>query len=62
MINNVMGDLEVYKKTLSEKINFLQQLKNTVVKTENEITLLNGAIQACEKIIADNNGTDGKVE
>lgn len=57
-----MNDLELYKKTLAEKVNFLQQLKNTIVKTESEINLLNGAIQACEKIIADTNGTDGKTE
>jgi hypothetical protein len=62
MIDNVRGDLEVYKKTLTEKINFLHQLKNTISKTEVEVNILNGAIQACEKIIAENNGTIGKTE
>lgn len=61
MINNVNADLETYKKTLAEKTNFLQQLKNTSMKTEVEINLLNGAIQACEKIIADSE-TNGKIE
>jgi hypothetical protein len=61
MIERVNADLDTYKKTLSEKINFIQQLKNTIVKTEAEINLLNGAIQACEKIIVDSEN-DGKIK
>jgi flagellar biosynthesis chaperone FliJ len=61
-MKSIHNDLETYKKTLAEKISFLQQLRNTITKTETEISMLNGAVQACEKIIADNNGTDGKTE
>jgi hypothetical protein len=61
MIDRVNADLDTYKKTLAEKINFIQQLKTTVVKTEAEINLLNGAIQACEKIIVDSEN-DGKIK
>jgi hypothetical protein len=61
MIERVNADLDTYKKTLNEKINFIQQLKNTILKTEAEINLLNGAIQACEKIIVDSEN-DGKIK
>jgi hypothetical protein len=61
MIDRVNADLDTYKKTLAEKLNFIQQLKTTVVKTEAEINLLNGAIQACEKIIVDSEN-DGKIK
>jgi hypothetical protein len=61
MIERVNADLDTYKKTLAEKLNFIQQLKNTIIKTEAEINLLNGAIQACEKIIVDSEN-DGKIK
>jgi hypothetical protein len=61
MIERINADLDTYKKTLAEKVNFLQQLKNTILKTETEITMLNGAVQACEKIILDSEN-NGKVE
>jgi hypothetical protein len=61
MIDRVNADLDTYKKTLAEKVNFIQQLKNTITKTEAEINLLNGAIQACEKIIVDSEN-DGKIK
>jgi hypothetical protein len=61
MIELINADLDTYKKTLTEKVNFMQQLKNTILKTEAEINLLNGAIQACEKIIADSEN-NGKIE
>jgi hypothetical protein len=61
MIEHINADLDTYKKTLAEKVNFLQQLKNTILKTEAEINMLNGAIQACEKIILDS-GNNGKIE
>jgi hypothetical protein len=61
MIERVNADLDTYKKTLAEKVNFIQQLKNTIIKTEAEINLLNGAIQACEKIIVDSEN-DGKIK
>jgi hypothetical protein len=61
MIDRVNADLDTYKKTLAEKVNFIQQLKNTIIKTEAEINLLNGAIQACEKIIVDSEN-DGKIK
>jgi hypothetical protein len=61
MIELINADLDTYKKTLTEKVNFMQQLKNTILKTEAEINLLNGAIQACEKIIVDNEN-NGKIE
>lgn len=63
MKERLMSDLELYKKSVSEKANFLQQLKQTVVKTEAEINMLNGAIQACEKLLENENApgkTDGK--
>ena len=61
MIELINADLDTYKKTLTEKVNFMQQLKNTILKTEAEINLLNGAIQACEKIIVDSEN-NGKIE
>ena len=61
MIELINDDLDTYKKTLTEKVNFMQQLKNTILKTEAEINLLNGAIHACEKIIADSEN-NGKIE
>ena len=61
MIELINDDLDTYKKTLTEKVNFMQQLKNTILKTEAEINLLNGAIQACEKIILDSEN-NGKIE
>jgi septal ring factor EnvC (AmiA/AmiB activator) len=61
MIEHINADLDTYKRTLAEKLNFLQQLKATIAKTETEINLLNGAIQACEKIIADSEN-NGKIE
>ena len=58
MIDRVNADLDTYKKTLAEKINFIQQLKTTVVKNEAKIKLLNGANQACKKIIVDSENNE----
>lgn len=63
MKEKVIADLEVYKKSVGEKVNFMQQLKQTILKTEAEINLLNGAIQACEKLLENEDGsgkTNGK--
>ena len=57
----LISDLEVYRKSVSEKANFLQQLKQTIVKTEAEINMLNGAIQACEKLL-ENEDAPGKTD
>lgn len=60
MKENLISDLETYRKSVGEKINFLQQLKQTIVKTEAEINMLNGAIQACEKLLENAENATGK--
>ena len=62
MIDKVKANLEEYRKLAADKVSFLQQLRNTVTKTESEITLLNGAIQACEKLLTDKNDNSGKTK
>jgi hypothetical protein len=57
----LVSDLEVYRKSVNEKSAFLQQLKQTIVKTEAEINMLNGAIQACEKLL-ENADAPGKTD
>jgi flagellar biosynthesis chaperone FliJ len=61
MKDMLISDLDVYRKSVSEKANFLQQLKQTIVKTEAEINMLNGAIQACEKLL-ENDDAAGKTD
>jgi hypothetical protein len=62
MVDKIQANLEEYRKLAADKVSFLQQLRNTVTKTESEITLLNGAIQACEKLLTDQNDTSGKTK
>ena len=47
----IQDDLELYKKSVVEKNAFLANLKQAFAKTEAEVTMLNGAIQACEKLL-----------
>lgn len=61
MRDMLVSDLEVYRKSVNEKSAFLQQLKQTIVKTEAEINMLNGAIQACEKLL-ENTDAPGKTD
>lgn len=60
MIDIIRKELDEYKKAAGEKINFLQQLRSTVMKTEAEINMLNGAIQACEKLLESEDTSDGR--
>jgi hypothetical protein len=63
MRDKLISDLELYRKSVGEKTNFLQQLRQTIVKTEAEINMLNGAVQACEKLLENTDApgkTDGK--
>lgn len=52
----LMSDIELYKKSLVEKTTYLQNLKQVTAKTEAEITMLNGALQACEKLLENIDG------
>lgn len=60
MIDIIRKELDDYRKAAGEKINFLQQLRNSVIKTEAEINMLNGAIQACEKLLESDVTSDGR--
>lgn len=53
MKEKLLADLDVYKKSLTEKNAYLQQLKQAFAKTEVEINMLSGAVQACEKLLDD---------
>jgi hypothetical protein len=55
-------DLETYKKSLVEKSSYLQQLKQAITRTDAEINMLNGAIQACEKLLEDKEDASGKTD
>ncbi len=55
-------DFEIYKKSLAEKNAYLQQLRQAIVKTEAEINMLNGAAQACEKLLKDIEDAPGKTD
>lgn len=57
----IQDDLELYKKSVVEKNAFLANLKQAFAKTEAEVTMLNGAIQACEKLL-ENVENDGKAD
>lgn len=60
MIDIIRKELDAYKKTAGEKMNYLQQLRTTLVKTEGEINMLNGAIQACEKLLESDTTSDSR--
>lgn len=62
MHEKLKADLEVYRKSLTEKNVYLQQLKQAIIKTEAEINMLNGAAQACEKLLKDNEDAPGKTD
>lgn len=47
----IKQNVDDYKRTLAEKINVLQQLRSNAMNVEAEINMLNGAIQACEKLL-----------
>jgi predicted nucleic acid-binding Zn-ribbon protein len=57
----IQDDLELYKKSVTEKNAFLVNLKQAFAKTESEVTMLTGAIQACEKLL-ENVENDGKTD
>lgn len=46
----LIADLELYRKSVADKATFLQNLRATITKTEAEINMLNGAIQALSLI------------
>lgn len=58
---SIQDDLELYKKSVAEKNAFLVNLKQTFARTEAEVTMLTGAIQACEKLL-ENVENDGKAD
>ena len=51
MQNTIRKEIDSYKQTLAEKIAYLQQIRTALAQTEAEINMLNGAIQACEKLL-----------
>ena len=57
----IQDDLELYRKSVTEKNAFLANLKQAFAKTEAEVTMLNGAIQAREKLL-ENVENDGKAD
>lgn len=62
MIDIIKTEIDEYKRILASKINELQNVRNAGVKIEAEINMLNGAIQACEKLLSSDGSrkTDGK--
>ena len=62
MQEKLKADLEVYTKSLAEKSAYLQQLKQAIVRTEAEINMLNGAKQACEKLLENKDDASGKTD
>lgn len=56
----IKQEVDDYKRILASKINDLQNLRNGVLKVEAEINMLNGAIQACEKLL--NSDDSGKAD
>jgi hypothetical protein len=62
MKEKLISDLEVYKKSLAEKTVYMQNLRQAFTKTEAEINLLNGAIQACEKLLENDEDDFGKTD
>ena len=51
MTYNAKAKLEEYNKILTEKVNFLNQLRNTFNQTQKEIDLLTGACQALAEVV-----------
>lgn len=56
----IKQEVDEYKRILGLKINDLQTLRSNIVKVEAEINMLNGAIQACEKLL--NSDDSGKAD
>lgn len=56
----IKQEVDDYKRILASKINDLQNLRNGILKVEAEINMLNGAIQACEKLL--NSDDSGKTD
>jgi prefoldin subunit 5 len=51
MLENIKSELDTLKKAHQEKMDFLTQLRNTLMQTEAEIHQLNGAMAMCEKLM-----------
>ena len=51
MLENIKSELETLKAAHKEKMDFLTQLRNTMMQTEAEIHQLNGAVAMCEKLL-----------
>lgn len=62
MLEKLKADLELYRKSLVEKTAYLQQLKQAISKTEAELNMLNGAAQACEKLLENKDDAPGKTD
>jgi prefoldin subunit 5 len=52
MLENIKGEIETLKKAHQEKMDFLTQLRNTMMQTEAEIHQISGALAMCEKLLA----------
>ena len=50
MTYDVKNKIEEYSKILTEKQNFLVQLRNTTAQTVKEIDMLTGAVQALNEV------------
>jgi len=51
MIDVIKQEVDEYKRILASKLNDLQITRNNAMKLEAEVNMLNGAIQACEKLL-----------
>jgi len=51
MIDVIKQEIDEYKRILASKLNDLNITRNNAVKLEAEVNMLNGAIQACEKLL-----------
>jgi hypothetical protein len=51
MIDVIKQEIDEYKRILASKLNDLQITRNNAVKLEAEVNMLNGAIQACDKLL-----------
>lgn len=63
MLEQIKDEIERLKKVQKEKLEYLQQLRNTTAQTEADIHQISGALAICEKLMVDAaTGKNGKVE
>ena len=63
MLENIKSEIDRLKAAQKEKMDYLQQLRNTVAQTEADIHQIIGAIAICEKLmVSAATGKNGKAE